>query len=77
MLGADKRQSERRREGGSDDGVAQRLPLGKSGYEGQDRKARDGRDRRDNPDPGRFDSDRLQPYREKRQMGPDNPNTAP
>jgi len=70
MLGADNRQSQRRRERRDDDGVAQRLPpFGQTGHEGEHRKAGDGGNRRDDPDPGRLDPDRLQPDREERQIG--------
>ena len=69
MLGADNRQSHRRRESRDDDGTAQRLPpFGQSGHEGEHRKAGDRRHRRDDPDPGGLDPNRLQPDGKERQV---------
>ena len=71
MLGAENRKPERGHDACDDDGAAQRLPLfGKARHEWQEREPRHRRDRRDDPDPERVDPDRLQPHREKRQMGP-------
>jgi hypothetical protein len=70
MLGSDHRKAERGRKGGDNHGTAYRLtPFGKAGHERQNREPRHRRNCRDDPDPRRVDSNRLQPYREKRQVG--------
>ncbi len=70
MLGAENGKPERRRKGRYHDSAAERMaPFGESGHKGQNGEARHRRDRRDDPDPESIDPDRLQPNREKRQMG--------
>src|SRR4051794_5674043 len=72
MLGSDRRESERGRKGGKDQAPAYSLALfGKAGHDRQYRKSGHRRGRHNEPDPGRVDSDGLQPDREKRQMSAD------
>ncbi len=59
------------------DCAAQRMPpLGKACDEGQHGEARHRGNGGDDADPGRIDADRLQPQREVRQMGADQPEAG-
>ena len=70
MLGSDHRKPERGRKRRDDHGAAQRpAPFSEAGHQRQNREPRHRRNCRDDPDPRCVDPDRLQPHREKRQMG--------
>ncbi len=74
MLGADHGKAERGRERSHDQRAAQRVALFRStGHEGKNREPRHRGNGADDPDPPCIDADRLQPDREKRQMGADHP----
>ena len=77
MLRADDGKPDRGRKRRDHDGAAQRVtPLGKAGDEGQHGEARHRGNGGDDADPGRIDADRLQPHREVRQMGADQPEAG-
>jgi hypothetical protein len=70
MLGAQDEKAQGGGEGGHDDGPAQGLaPFRKAGHQRKHRKPGHRGDGRDQPYPKRINPDRLQPDREKRQVG--------
>jgi hypothetical protein len=74
MLGAECEKAERRGKRGDDDGRAQGLAaFRKARHQRKDREPGHRGDRRDETYPKRIDPDRLQPYREKRQVGAGHP----